>query len=224
MASMHEAGRFPKALRLSWNEVEGLLWDMAGSIRRDGYDPEVIIAVARGGLVPARILADYLQKKYLCTFQMGHWHDDATLEDAPRIVFPMPEVDLSDKRVLVVDDVSDEGCTMEGVVAYLRGKVESIRTAVVVSKAQPRLRADYSAMTIDEWRWVFFPWSLHEDLLSFTEQVLNATGGATAEDIVRILGESMSVDIARHEIERVLADMQRSGEVKEDGNRVWTLI
>ncbi|HOJ15017.1 MAG TPA: hypothetical protein PLT69_11025, partial [Deltaproteobacteria bacterium] len=63
MASMHEAGRFPKALRLSWNEVEGLLWDMAGSIRRDGYDPEVIIAVARGGLVPARILADYLQKK-----------------------------------------------------------------------------------------------------------------------------------------------------------------
>jgi hypoxanthine phosphoribosyltransferase len=222
---MEQAGsRFPKAMRLSWNEVEDLLWGMAKTISREGCDPDVIIAVARGGLVPGRILADYLQKKYICSFQMGRWYDEATFSDTPRVVFPLPEVDLTGMRVLVVDDVSDEGCTMEGVVSYLGRKVASIRTAVVVSKADSRLKADFCAMSIEEWRWVLFPWSFHEDLLSFTEKVLQTTGGATAEDIVRILGEAMSVDIARHEIEKVLSDMQWAGEVKEDGDKVWTLI
>lgn len=215
---------FPLAVRLSWEEVEELLWKAAQSMKADGYDPDVVIAVARGGLAPARILMDYLQKKYICTFQMGHWDDEASLSEEPKIVFPLPDVDLSGKRVLVVDDVSDEGGTMEGVVSYLSTRVREIRTMVLVSKADPRLRADYCPETMDQWRWVMFPWSRHEDLLSFTEKVLQLTGGATVEDIIRILEEAMSVDIARHEIEKVLADMQRAREVKESGNKVWTLI
>lgn len=215
---------FPQAARLSWEEAEDLLWKVAQDMKADGYDPDVIIAVARGGLAPARILVDYLHKKYICTFQMGHWDDEASLREEPKLVFPLPDVDLTGKRVLVVDDVSDEGGTMEGVVSYLRARVRDIRTAVLVSKADARFRTDYCPRTMDEWLWVLFPWSRHEDLLSFTEKVLQLTGGATVEDIIRILEESMKVDIARHEIEKVLADMQQAREVKEDNNRVWTLI
>ncbi len=215
---------FPLAIRLSWEEVEELLWKVALAMKADNYDPDVVIAVARGGLAPARILVDYLQKKYICSFQMGHWDDGASLSERPKIVIPLPDVDLSGKRVLVVDDVSDEGGTMEGVVSYLRSRVREIRTVVLVSKADSRLKADYCPETMDEWRWVLFPWSRHEDLLSFTEKVLQITGGATVEDIIRILEEAMSVDIARQEIDRVLADMQQAREVKEGSNKVWTLI
>ena len=215
---------FPQAVRLSWEEVEGLLWDVALAMKTDGYYPDVVIAVARGGLVPARILMDYLQNKYICTFQMGHWDDEASLSEKPKIVFPLPDIDLSGKRVLVVDDVSDEGGTMEGVVSYLKSRVREIRTVVLVSKADSRLKADYCPETMDEWRWVMFPWSRHEDLLSFPEKVLQITGGATVGDIVRILEEAMSVEIARHEIDKVLTDMQQAREIKEDSNKVWTLI
>lgn len=215
---------FPQSIRLSWEEVEDLMWRVFLDMREEGYDPDVVIGVSRGGLAPARILSDYLQKKYICTFQMGHWDEQASLSEKPRIVFPLPDVDLSGKRVLVVDDVSDEGGTIESVVSYLKPRVKDIRTAVLVTKADSRLKADFCARTMKDWRWVMFPWSKHEDLLSFTEKVLQITGGATVEDIIRILQDAMSVEIARSEIDKVLADMQLAGEVIEDSHKLWTLI
>lgn len=215
---------FPEAVRFSWEEVEELLWEVFVDLRSSGYQPDVVIGVSRGGLAPARILTDYLKNKYICTFQMGHWEGDTGLREKPAIVFPLPEVDLSRKRVLVVDDISDEGGTMEEVVRYLAPKVLDVRTAVLVSKADSRFRADYCPRVMREWRWVLFPWSRHEDLVAFTEKVLQLTGGATVEDIVRILEESMSVEIVAREIEKVLYDMQQAGEITEGKDRVWTLI
>lgn len=215
---------FPEAIRLSWEEVENLLWEVFVSLRSSDYDPDVVIGVARGGLVPARILVDYLQNKYICTFQMGHWAEGKMLSEKPTIVFPLPEVDLSDKKVLVVDDVSDEGGTMEEVVRYLSEKVGDIKTAVLVSKADSRFKTDYCPKVMKQWRWVLFPWSKHEDLLAFTEKVLQLTGGVAIEDIVRILEEALSVDIMAQEIEKVLLDMKLAGEVAEGKNRIWTLI
>jgi hypoxanthine phosphoribosyltransferase len=75
-----------------------------------------------------------------------------------------------------------------------------------------------------QWRWVLFPWSKHEDLVAFTEKVLQLTGGLPIEDIVRILEEALSVDVMTQEIEKVLLDMKLAGEVAEGKNRIWTLI
>jgi uncharacterized protein len=215
---------FPQTIRISWEEVEDLLWKIFLDLKTSNYDPDIVIGVARGGLAPARILVDYLHKKYICTFQMGHWEGDMALTTKPKIIFPLPEVDLTNKKVLVVDDVSDEGGTMEGVVSYLRPLVGDIRTAVLVSKVDSRYKADYCPKTMEEWRWVLLPWSKHEDLLAFTEKVLQLTGGATIEEIIRILEESMSVDIALHEIEKVLYDMHQAREITEDPHKIWTLI
>jgi uncharacterized protein len=215
---------FPEAIRLSWEEVEEILWEIFVAMRKAGYEPDVVIGVARGGLVPARILVDYLQNKYICTFQVSHWGEGKDLSDKPKIVFPLPEVDLSDKKVLVVDDVSDEGGTMEEVAHYLRDKVGDIKTAVLIDKDITRFKPDFCGRVMREWRWILFPWSRHEDLLAFTEKVLQLTGGITIEDIVRILEESMSVEIMITEIEKVLFDMKQAGEVTEDKNKVWSLI
>jgi len=215
---------FPQAIRLSWEDVEALVWEIFLSLKSSGYTPDVVIGVARGGLAPARILVDYLQNKYICTFQMGHWSGETTLSEKPTIVFPLPEVDLSEKKILVVDDVSDEGRTMEEVANYLAGRVGDIRTSVLVSKADSRFMADYCPKVMEDWRWVLFPWSRHEDLLSFTEKVLQLTGGATIDEIIRILEEGLSVEMITQEIERVLYDMHQAGEIAEGDNNIWTLI
>jgi len=216
--------KFPQAIRLSWDDVETLLWEIYTSIKSTGYDPDVVIGVARGGLAPARILVDYLQKKYICTFQMGHWAEDTKLAERPTIVFPLPEVDFSEKKVLVVDDICDEGGTMAEVANYLMPRVADIRTAVLVSKADTHFVPDFCPKFMKEWRWVILPWSKHEDFIIFTEKVLQLSGGATIEDIIRILEEAMSVEIGTHEIEKVLFDMQQAGEIVEDADKVWTLI
>lgn len=215
---------FPEAIRLSWEDVEDLLWEIYVSMRSSGYSPDVVIGVARGGLVPARILVDYLQNKYICTFQMGHWAEGKDLTEKPTLVFPLPEVDLSNKKILLVDDVSDEGGTMEEAVHYLTERVGDVKTAVLINKADSKFRTDFCPKIMNEWRWVIFPWSKHEDLLSFTEKVLQLTGGVSIEDIIRILEESLSVEIMTHEIEKVLFDMRRAGEVIEDKDRIWSLI
>jgi uncharacterized protein len=215
---------FPEAIRISWEEVEDLLWQIFVSIRKSGYEPDVVIGVARGGLAPARILVDYLQNKYICTFQISHWGEGRDLSDKPKIVFPLPEVDLSDKKILVVDDVTDEGGTMGEVVNYLRDKVGDIKTAILIDKDISRFKPDFCGKVMKEWRWVLFPWSRHEDLLAFTEKVLQLTGGVTIEDIVRILEEALSVEIMITEIEKVLFDMKLAGEVTEDKEKVWSLI
>lgn len=216
--------KFPRATRFSWEDVEGLVWDIFMSLSSSSYNPDVIIGVARGGLAPARILADYLQEKYVCTIQMGHWDNKKRLTEKSLLIYPLPDIDLQDKRVLVVDDICDEGDTMVEVERYLTDKVGDIKIAVLVRKSDSQFIPNYCPKVMDEWRWVFFPWSKHEDLVAFVEKVVQLTGGVTIEEIIRILEYSMGVEFAIPEIEKVLFDMKLSGEIIEDANKVWTLI
>jgi hypothetical protein len=219
----NKKSKFPKAINITWDDLEALVWDVYLSLNEAGYNPDVIIAVARGGLVPARILLDYLQKKHICTFQMGHLTGDMTITEKPVLIYPLPEVNLTDKKVLVVDDVSDEGMTMKAVVNYLSSKVGDIKTAVLVSKKDSKFKADFCPKVIEDWRWVLFPWSKHEDLVIFTEKALQMTGGATIEEIIGILEDSMNLEIATRDIEKALSDMSISGEIEErDG--AWYLL
>ncbi len=223
MDSENKKSKFPKAINITWDDLEALVWDVYLSLNEAGYDPDVIIAVARGGLVPGRILLDYLQKKHICTFQMGHLTGDMTITEKPVLIYPLPEVNLTDKKVLVVDDVSDEGMTMKAVVDYLSSKVGDIKTAVLVSKKDSRFKADFCPKVMEDWRWVLFPWSKHEDLVIFTEKALQMTGGATIEEIIGILEDSMNLEIATRDIEKALSDMSISGEIEErDG--AWYLL
>ncbi|HEY9161454.1 MAG TPA: phosphoribosyltransferase [Desulfomonilia bacterium] len=219
----NKKSNFPKAINITWDDLENLVWDVYLNLNETGYDPDVVIAVARGGLVPARILLDYLQKKHICTFQMGHLTGDMTITENPILIYPLPEINLTDKKVLVVDDVSDEGMTMNAVVNYLSSKVGDIKTAVLVSKKDSRFKADFCPRVMDDWRWVLFPWSKHEDLVIFTEKALQITGGATIEEIIGILEDSMNLEIATRDIEKALSDMSISGEIEErDG--AWHLL
>ena len=216
--------KFPKGIRLCWEEIERDLWEMYTSIISSGFDPDVIIGVARGGLVPARLLLDYFHKKYICTVQMGHWEKGSDFSEQPVMVYPLPEVDLTRQQVLVVDDICDEGHTMGLVMEYLEDKVKELRSSVLICKSESSFIPDYCARRLEEWCWVFLPWSQHEDLISFVERILQVTGGAKVEDIIRILEHSMHIEIGLPEVERVLFDMKHAGEVSEGSDRIWTLI
>jgi len=112
---------------------------------------------------------------------------------------------------------------MNAVVNYLSSKVGDIKTAVLVSKKDSRFKADFCPRVMDDWRWVLFPWSKHEDLVIFTEKALQITGGATIEEIIGILEDSMNLEIATRDIEKALSDMSISGEIEErDG--AWHLL
>ena len=52
-----------KAQRITWNEIEKTTEKLAEKIHKDGFHPDVIIAILRGGVTPARILSDIFNQK-----------------------------------------------------------------------------------------------------------------------------------------------------------------
>jgi uncharacterized protein len=66
-------------------------------------------------------------------------------------------VDLTDRRVLIVDDVADTGHTLKAVLEFVGSSVKEVRTAVIYEKPQSVVKCDYVWRRTD--RWIDFPWS-----------------------------------------------------------------
>ncbi|MCG2909440.1 MAG: phosphoribosyltransferase, partial [Stygiolobus sp.] len=90
---------------VTWDEVVEWSTKLAEMIKEDKFQPDVIIAIARGGLVPARILADVLGVMDVLAIKVEHWVETASHVPEAKIKYPY-KVDLSGKKVLIVDDIT----------------------------------------------------------------------------------------------------------------------
>ncbi|WP_106507287.1 phosphoribosyltransferase [Brachybacterium timonense] len=145
---------------------EVLTWDTFGQSSRElaqqivdsGYTPEIVIAVARGGLLPAGALSYALGVKLADAINVEFYTDvHETLPD-PVLLAPMLDVDaIRGKRLLVVDDVADSGRTLALVLDLLRGMGAEARSAVIYAKSASVVDPDFVWRRTDEW--IVFPWS-----------------------------------------------------------------
>jgi hypoxanthine phosphoribosyltransferase len=74
------------------------------------YDPEVVIGIAKGGVLPAAVLASMLGREFY-PIRLSRRHDDRLVRDEPAILVGMPD-SVAGKRVLIVDDISVTGRTL----------------------------------------------------------------------------------------------------------------
>jgi hypoxanthine phosphoribosyltransferase len=145
---------------------EIMTWEMFGTASRavaqavadDGYDPDMVLAIARGGLLIGGALGYALAVKNVYTMNVEFYTGVDERLEVPRILPPAPDfVDLADARILVVDDVADTGHTLKSVQDFCEGKVREVRTAVLYEKPHSVVRADYAWKKTD--LWINFPWS-----------------------------------------------------------------
>ena len=145
---------------------EILTWDLFGESTRslaqavadDGYEPDMILAIARGGLLPGGAMGYALSVKNVYTMNVEFYTGVDERLDVPRILPPAPDfVDLSDGKILIVDDVADTGHTLKSVEEFCEGKVGEVRTAVLYEKPHSVVKCDYVWRRTD--RWINFPWS-----------------------------------------------------------------
>jgi hypoxanthine phosphoribosyltransferase len=147
-------------------EREILTWDLFGEASRElaqqivdgGFRPDIVIAIARGGLLPAGAVAYAIGVKAAGTLNVEFYTDiEETLTD-PVVLAPLLDTAaLVGKKLLIVDDVADSGRTLALVVDLLRVHTEEIRSAVLYTKPRTIIRPDYSWRETD--RWINFPWS-----------------------------------------------------------------
>jgi len=113
--------------------------------------------------MPARVMADFFGVMDLAAVKIEHYHGPQKSQKA--VVRHPLTADITGKRVLVVDDVSDSGDTFEALFAHLgaAGPAE-LRTAVLHHKVTSSYTPDFHAARLVRWRWIIYPWALAEDL------------------------------------------------------------
>jgi len=147
-------------------ERENMTWEMFGTASRDiaqmvaddGYEPYMILSIARGGLLIGGALGYSLAVKNVYTMNVEFYTGvDERLEEH-RILPPAPDfVDLAGARILIADDVADTGHTLRSVQQFCEGKVAEARTAVLYEKSHSLVQCDYVWKRTDQW--ILFPWS-----------------------------------------------------------------
>ena len=140
-------------LEVSWQMFGELSRALALRVARE-YDPEVVIGIARAGVIPGAVIASVLRVDFhsmLVTRKEGH----EQVRARPAILSAAP-AGLSGQRVLVVDEVASSGDTFRLALAAVRDAgPEEVRTATAF-KRPGGYRPDWYALETDET--IIFPW------------------------------------------------------------------
>ncbi|ACQ78384.1 phosphoribosyltransferase [Beutenbergia cavernae DSM 12333] len=143
---------------LTWPEFGHAARALARAVLDDGWTPDVVIAVARGGLVPAGAVAYALDTKAMGTLNVEFYTAVGETLPDPVVLPPLMDTShLAGRRALVVDDVADSGRTLALVMDLMRSHGAEARSAVLYTKPQSVIQPDYSWRETD--RWIMFPWS-----------------------------------------------------------------
>ena len=144
--------------RMTWGELGSAARELAQHVLDDGYAPDLILGIARGGLLVAGAIAYALGVKNTFTMNVEFYTGIDERLDMPMILPPVPDlVDFADFNVLVADDVADTGQTLALVKGFCAGQVGEVRAAVLYEKPRSIVSCEYV------WRrtelWIDFPWS-----------------------------------------------------------------
>src|SRR6185312_12765203 len=109
---------------MTWDDLGTGSWELAESVALDGYRPDIVLAIARGGLLVAGALSYALGVKNTFTMNVEFYTGVDERLELPMLLPPVPDlVDFADTKVLIADDVADTGATLKLVQEFCRGKV-----------------------------------------------------------------------------------------------------
>ncbi|HXR12540.1 MAG TPA: phosphoribosyltransferase [Gaiellaceae bacterium] len=149
--------------RMTWAELGTGSRELAAQVVADGWEPDMIVGIARGGLLIAGALSYALDIKNAFTMNVEFYTGVDERLPVPMLLPPVPDlVDLHHERVLIADDVADTGQTLALVKDFLAGKVGEVRIAVLYEKPRSIVSCEYVWRRTD--RWIDFPWSAEPPL------------------------------------------------------------
>lgn len=122
------------------------------------YKPDIILAIARGGVTFGHFLSEKLNLRELYTLNSVHYNDTIKLNDIQLYNIPkIPE----NKQVLVVDDIVDSGETMQEVISRLQKLYpeSNYKTGAIFYKDDAQFQPDFKIRKANEW--IHFFWNQH---------------------------------------------------------------
>ena len=162
-----------------WERLYELCFRLYQKIVNSGFIPDVIVGVARGGWVPARILSDLFFTKETANVKVDLYRGIYAREPEPKISQSMPK-DMQWEHPLLVDDIADTGDSLIAAMNHLEELgYENIRTAALHFKPWSSIVPNY--YIIKTQAWVVYPWELKEFTYELASQL--SEEGKSHQDI-----------------------------------------
>jgi hypoxanthine phosphoribosyltransferase len=205
---------------MDWNFFYNLARKVAKKINGSGYKPDLIVGLARGGWVLARILCDLIGVKDLVSLKVEHWGVTATPDGKAKLKYPL-KVDLDGKKVLIVDDITDTGESMRVAVEYIKSLNPSeVRTAALRHITSSKFKPDYFGEEMD-WRWVIFPWNFTEDMCNIVPKVcarlsVSPDGDVDVAQIRKELKQFYTIDTTEETVAEILQELKRRNVIQDN--------
>jgi len=145
---------------LTWDDIVSAVAIVVDKVRESGFRVDAVIGILRGGIIPATLIADMLGVEDLGVIDIKFYQAPGVRRDKPYLKQPLI-LPVYGKNVLIVDDVSDTGLTLQLALDVVRHySPRDVRTATLYIKPWTRLVPDYYAELTD--KWLVFPWGLWE--------------------------------------------------------------
>ena len=215
----------------NWDYIYDLCREVSDDVKAAEFEPDVVVALARGGWFAGRVICDFLGLDDLTSLKMEHYVGTAQKSGEPTVRNPMPEGSVEGKDVLVMDDIADTGGSIRRAHEYVTDRDPGeVRTATLQLLGTSEFEPDFVGERLDEWAWIVYPWNFIEDMIDLIEGVMERADDDTFErdDIRSYLAayhdvRRIEMEIAQPDrLDEVLAEMERRGVVESAGD-AWRL-
>jgi len=141
----------PSDYSASWNETHILSKTLCNALRHSGQKWDRLIAVTRGGMVPACLVARELDIRNIDTVSVKSY--DHQTQSAAQVL-KIPNGIASGQNCLIIDDLSDTGNTFKA----LRELLPDATYACLYAKPSGKPVTDYFAKEVTQDTWIYLPW------------------------------------------------------------------
>ncbi len=173
----------------SWEQIYESLLNLANRIRENDFKADVIVGVSRGGWPPARIMSDLLENPELANVRAEFYLGVAKTKGDP-VITQLVSTSVTDKKVLIVDEVADTGKSLRLVKSHLeeQGATE-VKIMTIYYKPWSIVVPDWYAKETS--CWIVFPWERKETVRQVLEEYRDQ-GKSVDEAVEKLVRSGLS--------------------------------
>ena len=149
---------YEKGFHISWDQIHrdsrALAWRLDGKGPGNGHW-KGIVAITRGGMAPAMIVARELDIRIVETISIKSY-DHQSQSDAQILKEPSESLMKDGEGIIIIDDLVDSGKTLD----VVRKSYPKAHYATVYAKAKGRPLVDTFITEVSQDTWIFFPWDM----------------------------------------------------------------
>ncbi|MFW9831905.1 MAG: phosphoribosyltransferase [Candidatus Thorarchaeota archaeon] len=209
---------------VDFQEIYDMSKKLAFKVTESGYKPDLLVAIARSGFVPGRLMSDFMGNSNLYALKVEHWLDTTAEHQEDAVIPVRSPLPVKGKRILVIDDIVDTGRSAVQTLKYVKDLgAKETKLAVMLYLTVSEIKPDYYSKKESEWVWFIWFWNRFEDLRNLTIKLFDGDKNRilSKEDLIAGLKQHFTLDVDLKELEQVLITAARIGKLKlEDSDHI----